>query len=67
MQLGALGLGTVLFQFAVGFFLPLIIATTPRVAAAHAADNGQVGVGCPWLGTVPQSAHAPMHACCPLA
>lgn len=37
MQLGAMGLGTVLFQFAVGFFLALIIATTPRVAA-H-ADN----------------------------
>lgn len=36
-QLGALGLGTVLFQFAVGFFACLIIATTPRVAA-H-ADN----------------------------
>lgn len=36
-QLGAMGLGTVLFQFAVGFFLALIIATTPRVAA-H-ADN----------------------------
>ncbi|PRW57123.1 MATE family efflux transporter [Chlorella sorokiniana] len=34
-QLGALGLGTVLFQFAVGFFAPLIIGTTPRVAAAH--------------------------------
>ncbi|PSC72302.1 MATE family efflux transporter [Micractinium conductrix] len=32
-QLGAMGLGTVLFQFSVGFFLALIIATTPRVAA----------------------------------
>ncbi|EFN54965.1 hypothetical protein CHLNCDRAFT_134737 [Chlorella variabilis] len=31
--LGALGLGTVLFQFAVGFLACLIIATTPRVAA----------------------------------
>lgn len=38
-QLGALGLGTVLFQFAVGFFAPLIIATTPRVAAAHAESG----------------------------
>lgn len=38
-QLGALGLGTVLFQFAVGFFAPLIIATTPRVAAAHAESR----------------------------
>ena len=33
LQLGAMGLGTVLFQFSVGFFLALIIATTPRVAA----------------------------------
>ncbi|KAL4450047.1 hypothetical protein ABPG77_010716 [Micractinium sp. CCAP 211/92] len=39
-QLGAMGVGTVLFQFAVGFFLALIIATTPRVAA-H-ADNKQL-------------------------
>ena len=37
LQLGALGLGTVLFQFAVGFFACLIIATTPRVAAC--SDN----------------------------
>ncbi len=35
-----MGVGTVLFQFAVGFFLALIIATTPRVAA-H-ADNKQL-------------------------
>jgi hypothetical protein len=40
VQLGALGLGTVLFQFAIGFFACLIFATTPRVAA-H-ADNKQL-------------------------
>lgn len=47
-QLGALGLGTVLFQFAVGFFAPLIIATTPRVAAAHAESRHLVRGGT-WL------------------
>lgn len=41
MQLGALGLGTVLFQFSVGFFVALIIGTTPRVAAAHADSKRQ--------------------------
>ncbi|KAI3438217.1 hypothetical protein D9Q98_000654 [Chlorella vulgaris] len=37
-QLGALGLGTVLYQFSVGFFACLIFATTPRVAA-HSDDK----------------------------
>lgn len=35
-QLGALGLGTVLFQFALGFFASLVFATTPRIAACAA-------------------------------
>lgn len=43
-----MGLGTVLFQFAVGFFLALIIATTPRVAA-H-ADNKRLVSGPPAEG-----------------
>eukprot|EP00887_Chlorella_sp_A99_P002100 scaffold21.g2100.t1 len=33
-ELGACGLGTLLFQFALGFTASLIFATTPRVAAA---------------------------------
>lgn len=38
-QLGAVGFGTVLFQFALGFFAALIFATTPAVAAAAASGN----------------------------
>jgi len=38
-QLGALGLGTVLFQFALGFFASLVFATTPRVAACAAIKD----------------------------
>ena len=41
LQLGALGLATVLFQFAIGFFAALIFATTPRVAA-HSDDKRMV-------------------------
>lgn len=48
-QLGAMGLGTVLFQFAVGFFAALIIATTPRVASAAAVGKRQVQ----WWGSKP--------------
>lgn len=43
-QLGAAGLGTVLFQFSLGFLSSLVFATTPRVADAVAArDYRKVG------------------------
>lgn len=62
--LGAVGFGTVVFQFALGFFAALIFATTPLVAsraaagdtrgASRAAANGMwVGLG---LGIVLQAA-----------
>jgi hypothetical protein len=38
-ELGALGAGTLLFQFAVGFFGSFLFATTPRIAMAK--DNSQ--------------------------
>lgn len=64
-QLGALGLGTVLFQFAVGFFASLIIATTPRVAAAHSESRhlvrGRAGE-LYWWCTLPNSCRS-CHPC----
>lgn len=38
-ELGAAGLGTVLFQFSLGFFSSLIFATTPKVASAMAEQD----------------------------
>lgn len=38
-ELGAAGLGTVLFQFSLGFFASLVFATTPKVADAMAKKD----------------------------
>lgn len=42
-ELGAVGFGTLIFQFALGFFASLIFATTPLVAS-HAANKDLPGV-----------------------
>lgn len=40
-ELGAVGLGTVTFQFALGFFATFIFATTPMVASHAALKNNE--------------------------
>jgi hypothetical protein len=58
-ELGAAGLGTVLFQFSLGFFASLIFATTPKVADAMASrDYHEVGGGSDLVGMTIHSACA---------